>query len=74
MVDHVRETFKWHLRATSCPFQPLPDDYRDLCPCFTLLDVEEAARDFDIPEIVQATFYTMVVNDTVRLFVMSRDI
>ncbi|KAJ8425245.1 hypothetical protein Cgig2_015852 [Carnegiea gigantea] len=73
MADHVRETFKWHLRATSHPPRPLPEDYRDLCPGFILSDAEEAAHDFNILEIVQATFYAMVVNDAVELFVMSRD-
>ena len=60
MVDHIRETFKWHLRRASRPPRPLPEDYWDLCPSFTLPDAEEAARDFDIPEIIQAIFYAMV--------------
>ncbi|KAJ8424442.1 hypothetical protein Cgig2_003900 [Carnegiea gigantea] len=74
MPDHVRETFKWHLRRASCPPHPLLEDYRDLCPSFTLLDAKEVARDFNIPEIVEATFYTMVVNDVVELSVVSRDV
>jgi len=74
MVDHVRETFKWHLRKASRPPRPLPKDHWDLCLSFTLTDAEEAAHDFDIPEIVQATFYAMVVNDVVELSVVSRDI
>jgi len=73
MADHVREIFKWHLWAASRPPRPLPKDYRDLCPGFTRPDTEDAARDFDIPEIIQATFYAMVVNDDIELFVMSRD-
>ncbi|KAJ8429284.1 LOW QUALITY PROTEIN: hypothetical protein Cgig2_016322 [Carnegiea gigantea] len=52
MADHVSETFKWHLRRASRPRRLLPEDYRDLCPNFTLPDAKEAARDFNIPEIV----------------------
>ncbi|KAJ8426919.1 hypothetical protein Cgig2_010437 [Carnegiea gigantea] len=44
-----------------------------LCPSFTLPDAKEAARDFDIPKIIQATFYAMVVNDTVELSIVSKD-
>ncbi|KAJ8431098.1 hypothetical protein Cgig2_007514 [Carnegiea gigantea] len=73
MANHVRETFKRHLRAASHPPLPLLEDYRDLCLGLTRPNAEEAARDFNIPEIIQATFYAMVVNDAVELFVMSRD-
>ena len=66
MVDYVRETFKWHLSGVSRPPLPLPENHQDLCPSFTLSEVEEeAAWDFDIPEMTQATFYAMVVNDPV---------
>ncbi|KAJ8428755.1 hypothetical protein Cgig2_003069 [Carnegiea gigantea] len=70
---HVRETFKWHLRRASRPPRPLSEDYRDLYLSFTLFDAEEAVCDFNIPEIVQATFYTMLLNDVVELSVVSRD-
>ncbi|KAJ8421918.1 hypothetical protein Cgig2_021607 [Carnegiea gigantea] len=73
MADHVRETFKWHLRTASHPPRPLLKDYRDLCLGLTLSDAEEVACDFDIPEIVQATFYVMVVNEAMELFVVSKD-
>jgi len=67
MVDHVSETFKWHLRGASRPPQSLPKNYHDLCPGFTLSDEEEAARDFNIPKMIQANFYAMVVNDSLGL-------
>ena len=57
----------------SCPPCPLPEDYRDLCLGFTLPDAEEAACDFDIPEIIQATFYAILLNNAVELSVVSRD-
>ncbi|KAJ8426990.1 hypothetical protein Cgig2_033848 [Carnegiea gigantea] len=73
MADHVRQTFKWNLRGASCSPRPLPKEYRDLCPSFTLADAKEAARDFDIPEMIEASFYAMVVDDALELGVISRD-
>ncbi|KAJ8433285.1 hypothetical protein Cgig2_014194 [Carnegiea gigantea] len=73
MADYIRETFKWHLRRASRPPRLLPEDYRDLCSSFTLPDAEEAACEFDIPEIIQATFYAMVVSDAMELSAASRD-
>ncbi|KAJ8431642.1 hypothetical protein Cgig2_001965 [Carnegiea gigantea] len=46
---------------------------QNLYPAFTLSDVEDAARDFNIPKTAQAIFYAMVVNDALELDVMSRD-
>ena len=73
MVYHIRETFKWHLRMASRPPRQLLEVYRDSCSSFTLSDAEEAARYFNIPEIVQATFYVMLLNDILELSVVSRD-
>ncbi|KAJ8436689.1 hypothetical protein Cgig2_025519 [Carnegiea gigantea] len=73
MVGHVKKTFKQHMRAASRPPRPLPENYQDFCPGFTLIVVDEAAYDFGIPKIIQATFYAMVVNDTVELGVISKD-
>ena len=61
------------MRRASRP-RPLLEDYWDLCPSITLPDAEEAGCDFNIPEIVQATFYAIVVNNTVELSVVSRDV
>ncbi|KAJ8430365.1 hypothetical protein Cgig2_007595 [Carnegiea gigantea] len=52
MADHVRENFKWHLRRASRPPHLLPEDYLDLCLSFALPNVVEAARDFELPEMV----------------------
>ncbi|KAJ8429187.1 hypothetical protein Cgig2_028760 [Carnegiea gigantea] len=61
--------FRW--RRATCPPHPLSDDYQDLCPCFTLPEAERAALDFELPEMVQATFYPMLLNDTVELGIVS---
>ncbi|KAJ8433573.1 hypothetical protein Cgig2_033662 [Carnegiea gigantea] len=57
-----KRTQSQHLRRPRPP-QPLLEDYWDLCPSFSLSDTEEAARDFDIPEMIQGTFYAMVRHD-----------
>ncbi|KAJ8421484.1 hypothetical protein Cgig2_014962 [Carnegiea gigantea] len=71
VADNVRETFRWHWRSASHPLRPLPEDYRELCPCFTLSEAEEAAHDFNLPEMVQATFYAMLLNDAMELGIAS---
>ncbi|KAJ8434186.1 LOW QUALITY PROTEIN: hypothetical protein Cgig2_004657 [Carnegiea gigantea] len=58
-------------RSASCSPHPLPEDFRELCPCFTLSEAEEAARDFKLPEMVQATFYAMLLNNAVELGIVS---
>ncbi|KAJ8429798.1 hypothetical protein Cgig2_015630 [Carnegiea gigantea] len=71
MADFVRVSFRWRWRSTTCPRRPLLVDYQDLCPQFTLSDVERAALDFELPEIVQATFYAMLLNDAVKMGIVS---
>ena len=56
------------------PPWPLPEDYLDLCQHFILSDDEEAAHDFHIPQLVQAIFYTRVVNEALELGVLSRNL
>ncbi|KAJ8422898.1 hypothetical protein Cgig2_026419 [Carnegiea gigantea] len=67
MADFVRESFRWHWRSAVRQPCPLPDDYWDLCPHFTLSDAKRAVHDFELPEMVQATFYAMLLNDVVEL-------
>ncbi|KAJ8441292.1 hypothetical protein Cgig2_013399 [Carnegiea gigantea] len=52
---------------------PLSKDHWDLCLSFTLPDTEEARRYFNIPEIMQATCYAMLLNDAVGLSLVSGD-
>ncbi|KAJ8424762.1 LOW QUALITY PROTEIN: hypothetical protein Cgig2_032279 [Carnegiea gigantea] len=44
-------------------FSPALRRLLNLCLSFTLPDTEEATCDFNIPEIIQATFYVMLLND-----------
>ncbi|KAJ8428979.1 hypothetical protein Cgig2_009787 [Carnegiea gigantea] len=70
MVDHVRESFVWHWRRASRPPHPLPEDFHALCLRFLLSEAEGAAADFELPEMVQATFYAMLMNEAVELGVV----
>ncbi|KAJ8444575.1 hypothetical protein Cgig2_013854 [Carnegiea gigantea] len=55
------------LRRATCSPRPLPDDYQDLCPHFSLPEAERVALDFELPEMVQAIFYAMLLNDAIVL-------
>ncbi|KAJ8434599.1 LOW QUALITY PROTEIN: hypothetical protein Cgig2_025025 [Carnegiea gigantea] len=57
--------------SASRPPHPLPEDYQELCLHFVLSKVEEAARNFELLEMVQATFYDMLLNDAVGLGIVS---
>ncbi|KAJ8441786.1 hypothetical protein Cgig2_009032 [Carnegiea gigantea] len=71
MADFVKESFRQRRRSATCTPRLLLDDYQDLCPCFTLSDTERAALDFEFPEMVQATFYAMLLNNAVELGIVS---
>ncbi|KAJ8427499.1 hypothetical protein Cgig2_028170 [Carnegiea gigantea] len=64
-----RESLCWR-RATRPP-RPLLNNYQDLCPCFSLPGAERAALDFELPEMVQAMFYIILLNDAIELGIVS---
>ncbi|KAJ8420761.1 hypothetical protein Cgig2_030937 [Carnegiea gigantea] len=70
MVDYVRESFIWCWRRATCLPRPLLEDYCDLCSRFSLPEAKRAAADFELPEMVQATFHAMLLNDAVELGVV----
>ncbi|KAJ8421392.1 hypothetical protein Cgig2_031917 [Carnegiea gigantea] len=74
IADHIRETFKWHLRGPTCPPWPLLDNYHDFCSDLDLVVAAKAAGDFRILEMVQAIFYAMAVNEALELDVLGRDL
>ncbi|KAJ8425255.1 hypothetical protein Cgig2_015862 [Carnegiea gigantea] len=67
-AEYVWDTLRWPLRESSalCP-NPLPKDYHGLCLGFDLGVATQYAHNFNIPEMVQAIFYAMVLNDAVEL-------
>ncbi|KAJ8428574.1 hypothetical protein Cgig2_021632 [Carnegiea gigantea] len=66
MADYVREFFIWHWRRATRPPCPLPQDYHVLCLRFSLPEAEGVAVDFELPEMMQATFYAMLLNEVVE--------
>ena len=52
MADFVREFFRWRWMRVTHLRRPLPDDYQDLCPRFSLSEAEIAALDFELPEMI----------------------
>ena len=67
MTLFLRETLGWYRRNASHPPRPLPEDFSGLCPGFSLSEAEIAAVELGLPEMVQATFYAMLLNDAVEL-------
>ena len=66
-ANYVRETFIWCWRSALRPPRPLLEDFHVLCPCFLLAEAETAAAEFELPEIVQAIFYAMLLNESIKL-------
>ncbi|KAJ8431186.1 hypothetical protein Cgig2_010218 [Carnegiea gigantea] len=67
---YVRESFIWHWRRATRPPRPLSEDYHVLFPRSSLPKVEGAAADFELPEMMQATFYAMLLNEAIELGVI----
>ncbi|KAJ8425979.1 hypothetical protein Cgig2_029026 [Carnegiea gigantea] len=53
-ANYVRKTFKWPMRGAVRPPQLLLDNYHELYLHLDLAVAKEAARDFHIPEMIQA--------------------
>ncbi|KAJ8444374.1 hypothetical protein Cgig2_019932 [Carnegiea gigantea] len=70
IIDYVRESFIWHWRRATRPSRPLLEDYHVLCPRFSLPKAKRAATDFELPEMVHATFHAMLLNGAVELSVV----
>jgi len=52
--------------------EPLLTDYHSLCPGFDFGVATQYAQNSNIPEMMQAIFYAMVVNDVAELGLTSR--
>ncbi|KAJ8422953.1 LOW QUALITY PROTEIN: hypothetical protein Cgig2_031575 [Carnegiea gigantea] len=64
MPNYVRETFIW---GALCSPRLLPEDFHVLCPRFSLAEAGGVTAEFEILEIVQATFYAMLLNEAFAL-------
>ncbi|KAJ8443504.1 hypothetical protein Cgig2_016987 [Carnegiea gigantea] len=67
MANYVREAFTWHGRNTVRPPRALPEDFNVLCPHFSFAEAETAAVESGMPEIVQAMFYAVLLNEMLEL-------
>ncbi|KAJ8420864.1 hypothetical protein Cgig2_021280 [Carnegiea gigantea] len=73
VAEYVWDTFRWTLKESSAPGpKSLPVEYHDLYPRFDLGVVTRYAHDSNTPEMVQAIFYAMVVDDAAELGVSRR--
>ncbi|KAJ8433057.1 hypothetical protein Cgig2_020624 [Carnegiea gigantea] len=61
---------RWLITSASCPPCPLPEDFHALCPRLSLPEAEGALADFELPEMVQVTFYAILLNKAVELGVV----
>ncbi|KAJ8434504.1 hypothetical protein Cgig2_001557 [Carnegiea gigantea] len=66
----VLGNFEWYCREVAFPSLPLPFDYKELCPDFVLAKAEEYAQDYEVPQLSQVAFFTMLLNDAVKLGVL----
>ncbi|KAJ8420615.1 hypothetical protein Cgig2_015472 [Carnegiea gigantea] len=67
-AKYVQDTCCWTLRESLAPdTKLLPMDYHDLCPHFDVRVATRYAHNFNIPEMVLAILYAMVVDDAVEL-------
>jgi len=53
------------------PVSSTSEQLSKFMPCFMLSNVERAVPDFELPEMVQETFYAMLLNDAIKLGVVS---
>ncbi|KAJ8422560.1 hypothetical protein Cgig2_005758 [Carnegiea gigantea] len=70
MADYVRESFIWRWRRAMRLPCSIFEDYHVLCPRFSLPEAKRAAANFELPKMVQATFYVILLNGVVELGVV----
>ncbi|KAJ8421365.1 hypothetical protein Cgig2_023575 [Carnegiea gigantea] len=74
-AEYVRDNLHRSERETSSP-RPnlLPWNFSAYCPEFNHIVAMQFAHATHIPEMVQAVFYVMVINDEARLWLIRREI
>jgi len=70
MAEHVVRHFAWDRRRTTFPSSPLLKDFQAFCPSYELAMAEEAAENYEHPELPQVIFYAMLLNEAERLGVL----
>ncbi|KAJ8435423.1 hypothetical protein Cgig2_001075 [Carnegiea gigantea] len=64
------KTVLWDRRGEASPPSPFPKDFRSLCPDFDLAMAEQTAAYYELPELPQAIFYAMLLNEAEKLGVL----
>ncbi|KAJ8448911.1 hypothetical protein Cgig2_030767 [Carnegiea gigantea] len=74
-AEYIRDNLRWSERETSS-LHPnlLPWNFSAYCPEFNHIVAMQFAHATHIPDMVQAVFYVMVINDAVRLRFIRREI
>ncbi|KAJ8429347.1 hypothetical protein Cgig2_008794 [Carnegiea gigantea] len=70
MSEFVICHFQWNRRGKAFPPSPFPKDFRSLCPDFDLTTTEQAAAQYELPEVPQVIFYAMLLNEAEKLGVL----
>ncbi|KAJ8445655.1 hypothetical protein Cgig2_009056 [Carnegiea gigantea] len=70
MSEFVIRCFLWERRGKALPLSPLPKDFRSICSDFDLTTAEQAAAHYELPELPQAIFYAMLLNEAGKLGVL----
>jgi len=70
MSKFVVRRFQWGRRGKAFPPSPFPKDFRSLCPDFDLATAEQAAAQYELPELPQVIFYAMLLNEAEKLGVL----
>ncbi|KAJ8428285.1 hypothetical protein Cgig2_027417 [Carnegiea gigantea] len=63
IAEYVAYHFEWDRCGVTFPPPPPPKDFQALCPSYELAVAEEAAGCFELPELSQVIFYTMLLNE-----------
>ncbi|KAJ8438792.1 hypothetical protein Cgig2_023826 [Carnegiea gigantea] len=74
-AEYVKDNLRWSVRESSSLHpNPLPLHFMACCPKFDHIVVMQFAHTAHIPEMMQAIFYTMVINDAAELRLIRREI
>jgi len=72
IAEYVVRHFTWDRRGAAFPLSPLLKDFQALCLSYELAIAEEAAEDYELPELLQVIFYAKLLTKVERLGVLHR--
>jgi len=70
MAEYFVHHFEWDRRGMAFSSLPLSKNFQALCPSYELTVVEEAAQDYELPELPHVISYVMLLNEAKRLGVL----